>query len=142
MKTNIYCDLKPERLVSQAVSLSQVLLFGLEEDLARELIRVIAPGSEAAFSAPDAAACLEMLEDAPVDIVFCSSKPEYCLPLLRTMKQMKRNTPVVVVSQEPEFDEWLDAMEAGAVDFVAAPFHHTQIHLILASHLTAARLAA
>lgn len=143
MKTNAYLDEHAERLIAHSISLSQVLLFGLEEKLAADLVRVLAPNSQV-LSAGGAvpSGCAPLLENDRLDIIFCSSKPEYCKPLLAAVRQSARHIPVVVVSAEPEFAQWLDAMEAGASDYCAAPFEQSQIHFILSAHLTASQMAA
>ena len=38
------------------------------------------------------------------------------------MREQGRQIPVVVVSRLPEVEKWLDAMDAGAADYCAAPF--------------------
>lgn len=43
--------------------------------------------------------------------------------------------PVVVVSRLPEVNDWLDAIEAGAVDYCSAPIEREQLDWILESNL-------
>lgn len=142
MKTNIYLDQHAERLIALTLSLSQVMLYGLEPKLATDLVRVLAPNSEVLPSAGVSGDLAEALRNERLDIIFSSSKPEYCQPLLEAVKTLDRHIPVVVVSAEPEFAQWDEAMEAGASDYCAAPFNPSQIHLILTSHLPAGSLAA
>ena len=66
-------------------------------------------------------------ERQPADIVFCSNAPA---SLNRALAQY-RSTPVVVVSRLPEVDGWLDALEAGASDYCAAPFEASHLGWLL-----------
>ncbi|WP_031500981.1 hypothetical protein [Bryobacter aggregatus] len=62
------------------------------------------------------------------DLVFCETRQPGLFALLRAT-----SSPVVVVSRVPEVNEWLDAMDAGAVDYCAAPFEREQLDWILES---------
>lgn len=138
MKTNIYFDLPSERAIAMAVEPSQALIFGLEEQLAADLARVLSPNHEGDDLPGDSepSDISDALRNNQVDIIFCSSEARYCRPVLDAVKKLRPHVPVVVVSAEPEFAEWHEAMEAGAADFCAAPFEASQIHLILSSHLS------
>lgn len=142
MKTNAYLDPQAERLLAINFSLSHVLLYGLEQSLAADLLRALAPQHKVVAGGSASFDLSEALRNERLDIIFCSSKPEFCRPLLSAVKQLDRHIPVVVVSAEPEFGQWLDAMEAGASDYCSAPFQREQLHFLLASHLTANQLAA
>jgi DNA-binding response OmpR family regulator len=47
--------------------------------------------------------------------------------------------PVIVVSRLPETDEWLDALEAGAADYCAAPFEIIHLRWLFETHAGEAR---
>ncbi len=44
------------------------------------------------------------------------------------------NMPVVIVSRLPDTREWLEALELGAADYVAAPFESIQMRWLLEAH--------
>jgi DNA-binding NtrC family response regulator len=69
------------------------------------------------------------------ELVFCSSLRKRYLAFLEAVARFKPNLPVVVVSRVPEVADWLDAIEAGASDYCAAPFETNQIQWILDSAL-------
>ena len=69
-------------------------------------------------------------EKQTADIVFCAHTPDVLNDALSRFKA----TPVVVVSRLPEVDGWLDALEAGAADYCAAPFETAQLQWLLDSH--------
>ena len=114
---------------------TRIVLFGLDDALAAELRAVLADGLVRAepFLAPRQA--LSVIEQAGADLVFCSSDRERYLGLLEAIGRYKPELPVVVVSRTPEVSEWLDAIEAGASDYCAAPFESSHIQWILDSTL-------
>jgi DNA-binding NtrC family response regulator len=57
------------------------------------------------------------------------------MPLLEAIAHRWPELPVIVVSRMPEVSEWLDAIEAGAADYCAAPFESAHIQWILSSTL-------
>ncbi len=144
MKTNVYCDRKAEIMLHATATPVNVLLFALDETLARGIITALTgQGSPPApLAAQTRDECLNLLRKAPVDLIFCPSDPSIALPLLRFLKKEQPGVPVVVVSHEPEFGEWLDAMEAGASDYCCAPFDREQLTWIVASHVSVRHLAA
>lgn len=100
--------------------LPKALLLGLDEALAREL----APALEA--SACEVTDVAEM-----ADIVFCAWQAQ----AFKDATARFRTIPVVVVSRLPEVSNWLDALEAGAADYCAAPFETVQMRWLLETHL-------
>jgi DNA-binding response OmpR family regulator len=117
-----------------SVAGKSVLLAGLEPELAQELhLYLESKGLEVQES--------EKLAGNPhVDLVFCETHHPGLHDLLRAV-----GSPVIVVSRVPEVNDWLDAMDAGAADYCAAPFEKDQLDWILESNLggnTAAMVAA
>jgi DNA-binding response OmpR family regulator len=108
------------------VQTKKVLLAGLEPELAKELSESLRVRGVEIQSAPK----LENANLSEADIVFCQTRQPGLLELLAATRK-----PVVVVSRLPEVNDWLDAMEAGAADYCAAPFEREQIDWILDSNL-------
>ena len=80
--------------------------------------------------------CLAGCEVAPeampgARIVFCAAESGV---LQQALLQFP-HVPVVVVSRLPETDDWLDALEAGATDYCAAPFEPVQLRWLLEAHM-------
>lgn len=98
----------------------KALFLGLDETLANELRPVLTASSCEVTANP---------EDA--DIVFCSWQGD---GFDKASKRF-RKVPVVVVSRLPEVSNWLDALEAGAADYCAAPFEAVQMRWLLDTHL-------
>jgi FixJ family two-component response regulator len=95
---------------------------GLEPALAAELAAAL-----------QSAGCL-VAESGPADMVFC---PPNRLPAAASDRSAP--APVVVVSRLPDYDSWIDALEAGAADYIAAPFEEIQLRWLLETHLRAPR---
>lgn len=116
---------------------ARIVLFGLDDALASELRTVLAGGRQAVWAKPflSARECLGVVEEVGADLVFCASDRERYLALLEAIGRHKPELPVVVVSRTPEVSEWLDAIEAGASDYCAAPFESSHIQWILDSTL-------
>lgn len=115
------------------VKTRKVLLAGLEPELAQELSESLRPRGVVIDNAPK----LETANLSEADIVFCQTRQAGLLELLAATQK-----PVIVVSRLPEVKEWLDAMDAGAADYCAAPFEREQIDWILDSNLQPRAAAA
>lgn len=116
---------------------ARTILFGLDETLSAELRKLLAAQQQAIYVRPflTAPECLAVVDELGADLVFCSSDRGRYLALLEALAERKPDLPVVVVSRMPETAEWLDAIEAGASDYCAAPFETGHIQWILDSVL-------
>lgn len=108
-----------------------VLLAGIEPCLAEELHRYLSSRGMEVTETP----LVETPEsstpnEANFDLVFCETRSPGLRALLKHV-----SSPVIVVSRVPEVNDWLDAMEAGATDYCAAPFETEQLDWILESTL-------
>ncbi|NWF85828.1 MAG: hypothetical protein HXY18_18575 [Bryobacteraceae bacterium] len=110
----------------------QALLFELDESLAAPLASALAACHWQAVRVQKRPA------GSQAQIVFCSPDREVLTRAFRTFAKL----PVVVVSRLPEVDGWLDALEAGAADYCAAPFEPSQLRWLLDTHTRRPRLAA
>jgi DNA-binding NtrC family response regulator len=116
---------------------ARIVLFGLDDSLASELSRVLVSQQQTVISEPFVApaTCLDVVRRTGAELIFCSSYRKRYLALLEAVGRFKPDLPVVVVSRVPEVAEWLDAIEAGASDYCAAPFETAHIQWILDSAL-------
>lgn len=109
----------------------RAILFHLEEKLEAEL----------AASLTAASLEVQRLESASPavsgDLVFCTTGPAF-----HRAKEMFPHLPVIVVSRLPETAEWLDALEAGAADYCAAPFETVHIRWLIEAHVGQKRRGA
>ena len=107
----------------EAVS-SRIVLFDLDDPLSNDL-------SAALRRMPQVREITPTASGRDADLVFCPVNPGS----LARARQLYPETPVVVVSRLPEVEGWLDALEAGAADYCAAPFELVQVNWILQTHL-------
>jgi len=116
---------------------ARIVLFGLDDSLASELRRVLVSQQQTVFSEPflSARECVAMVRRLGAELIFCSSHGKRYPELLEAVSRFNPDLPVVVVSRVPETAEWLDAIEAGASDYCAAPFEAAHIQWILDSAL-------
>ncbi len=112
--------------------LRKALLFGLEEPLASALQQTLSLCGCHARQVDDSAA------PPRADIVFCPSAGDR----LHTALERFHGLPVVVVSRLPEESGWLDALEAGAADYCAAPFEPIHLRWLLDAHIRRGSAAA
>lgn len=69
------------------------------------------------------------VSDPEVQLAFCDSA------LISRLIQDLPQVPVVVVSSQRHVNDWLDAMDAGAVDYCSSPFESADLDWILQSNL-------
>lgn len=116
---------------------ARIVLFGLDDPLVSQLSSVLLRERQEVLVRPflSPLECLDAVEQTGADLIFCSSDGKRYLPLLEAIVRRKLQLPVVVVSRMPEVSDWLDAIEAGASDYCAAPFESAHIRWILESTL-------
>ncbi len=124
----------------QAVSLClnpRLLLMGLDSSTAKALEQAL-PGRSTALTRnvpSDAASFMAILRESQPDVLFCPARHRHLPEILE--RASAQRLPVVVVTRNPDAREWIDAMDAGASDYVATPFHRDQIAWVLQSSLYA-----
>lgn len=123
---------------------ANILITGLEETLAAELSQALVELRSTVISEPYLSAddCLKTIDRTAADLVFCTAESEAYERLLRLMRTRHRAIPVVVVSHLPEIDKWLDALDAGAHDYCAAPFEPRLMRNIVENALKSPHEAA
>jgi DNA-binding NtrC family response regulator len=108
----------------------KALLCGLEHDVAQELRSVLAGQDIDAELCPDISRVAKFVDQTSADVVFCGFSKDLSA-LVNATSANPRKVPVIVVSRHPEVNQWLDALEAGAHDYCAAPFDSLQLRWIL-----------
>lgn len=108
---------------------------GLDPAIARDLEAVLPRKSTAVTrSVPtNLLAFLRVLQESRPDVLFCPARHRHLNEILE--RASAERLPVVVVTRDPDAREWIEAMDAGATDYVAAPFHREQIAWVLQSSL-------
>jgi DNA-binding response OmpR family regulator len=106
---------------------ARVLLCEMEEHLAAQLQNLLVELGDEVTRNPH---CLKS-----ADLVFCGSNPRALPRLLRVLKRNGRAVPVIVVSHDADVPAWLDALEAGAADYLVTPFERAQVRWIRQTQL-------
>jgi DNA-binding NtrC family response regulator len=112
--------------------MAKVVLIGLEQNAASQIGRVLASEQHEISQKLENTPAFEILD---ADIVFAGGDHKGYLPLLRSIRKARPELPFVVVTRVPETTEWLDALEAGATDYCAAPFEMRQLRWLMESAL-------
>src|ERR1700678_3105742 len=60
------------------------------------------------------------------DAVFFDGDDEQYSRVFSAIRERLPGLPVIVVTQNPSAEKWLDAIEAGAADYCSAPFEPIQ----------------
>jgi DNA-binding NtrC family response regulator len=116
--------------------MARVVFIGLEEATASQIGHALAAQRhEVEYKQPGTV--MRDLVDA--DIVFAGGDSADYLPLLRLVRKERPALPFVVVTRLPEVVQWLDALEAGATDYCAAPFETQQVQWVMESAMQGRR---
>lgn len=115
--------------MNNGTSRIKAVIYALPGDLAGELQKALNP----------LCACLSVRDLTTVDapVIFTS-------PVRRTIAELRRLRPdaaIIAVSECTDMKKWLDAMEAGASDYCAAPFDTAHLEWLVAGPQTAASAA-
>src|SRR5246127_5411246 len=91
----------------------------------------------ATFSAEDAEAGLKLLRENPVDLVVTDLKLPGMngLEFLQTIKRQNAALPVVVMTAFGSVETAVEAMKAGASDYVLKPFSLTEMRMVIHKEL-------
>ena len=110
--------------------MSRIALLGLPEDLGNELARVLLDESHQVSRKLYVSDLGRLPNCAAVFICGDDADYRYTLSLVR---ETYPDLPVIVVTRQPEARFWLDALEAGAMDYCGAPFERVQLRWVLGS---------
>ncbi len=85
------------------------------------------------FTAPDGNAGLKMVNDVDLDIVVTDMQMPGMdgLELLKKIKEKNQDLPVIVITAFAEVDKAVEAMQAGAYNYVAKPFSNDELIITL-----------
>src|SRR5579872_3878730 len=112
--------------------MAKVVLIGLEKSAAGQISRALAVENHEIEQRSQTAVVRELLD---ADIVFAGGEPNYYISLLKRVRESRPSLPFVVVTQIPDTKDWLDALEAGATDYCAAPIDSRQLHWLMETAL-------
>jgi DNA-binding response OmpR family regulator len=122
--------------------MAKILLIGLEPAAAGQICRALAVDSHQIEQIEPQIQNVALRDLRDADIVFAGGEPACYMPLLRRVRESRPTLPFVVVTRIPETREWLDALEAGATDYCAAPIETRQLQWLMESALAGPSFAA
>lgn len=105
----------------------RLLLCGLDSQVAAQIVAAL-PEHEVTI-ASDATSCWDFIERPDHGMVFCATGSPLKVELLSVARN--RRLPVVVVARHADASDYLDAMDAGAFDYITPPLYAAQLRWIL-----------
>ncbi len=110
--------------------MARAVFIGIEEGTAKLIGQALAAQRhEVVYNQRD----IVMRDLIQADIVFAGGDKGEYLPLLKQVREARPGLPFIVVTRLPEIVQWLDALEAGATDYCAAPFEMQQVQWVMES---------
>ena len=119
--------------------MARILLIGFDEATANQIGKLIQQENHVGDRR---AMDLRTFDTAGADLVLVCGDDRKCMDMLALSMKRGQRIPYVVVTRLPDTARWLDALEAGAVDYWAGPFERTQFRWLLDSALPRTRSAA
>jgi DNA-binding response OmpR family regulator len=118
----------------------RILLYELHEDLLCELRDALI--SARMVPAIEEGVALEAVDWSQFDLVFCPAAGDTLQQVLTAAAGQMSRVCVIAVSRLPEVQEWLDALELGAIDYFAPPFEQSQVRWLIQTHFPSGKLIA
>ena len=117
--------------------MSKVLVVDDEERVRAVLARSLANEGHSVVVAPDGLVALEQLRSEDVDLVLLDLVMPRCggLQVLAELAERGHRGPVIVLSAVGDVSARVQALDAGAVDFVTKPFHTSELVARVRRHL-------
>ncbi len=118
----------------------RILLYELHEDLLCELRDALITAR--LVPAIEEEVALEAVEWSQYDLVFCPASRNVLEQVLAAAADGMTRQRVIAVSRLPEEQEWLEAIELGAIDYFAPPFEQSQVRWLIQTHFPSGKLIA
>ena len=119
--------------------MAKILLLSLEVSLAEDLYCKL---TQLLHQVQLAVADQLSTDHIDADVIFLAGDGPHFRDSFNALRSKRPDLPLVVVTRLPEVTVWLDALEAGAADYCAAPFEQQQIRWILEATLRQRHSAA
>jgi DNA-binding response OmpR family regulator len=118
--------------------MSTVMVVDDEERIRTLLTRSLTSEGHSVLAASDGESALDQLAHAEVDLILLDlvMPGSSGLSVLSSLRLLKNQTPVIVLSGVSDISARVQALDRGAVDFVAKPFHNAELVARVRRHLT------
>ena len=119
--------------------MSRVLVVDDEERVRAFLSRALSFEGHTVVTAGDGVQALKRLEPGDVDLVLLDVMMPRCngMEVLTQMARRRDTTPVIVLSAVTDVSTRVQSLDRGAVDFLAKPFHTSEMVARVRRHLVA-----
>ena len=118
----------------------RILLIELHEDLLCELRDTLIEAR--LVPAIEEGVAMKTVDFSQYDLVFCPAESSTLRQVLAAASHGMAQLRVIAVSRLPEVQEWLDALELGAIDYFAPPFEQSQVRWLMQTHFPSGKLIA
>ncbi len=127
-----------EREGGTQVTAAKVLIVDDDEEQVRLATRFLAKQGHAVQSADSASSALELLSRERADVIVSDvDMPEMNgIDLLREIRMRRGNQPVVMVSGMSSLEVAVEAVQAGAIDFLTKPIDYDRLRTVVERALT------
>lgn len=116
------------------------LLCSPSEDDKENLSSLLAGFKVQAVSADDATEALKLARDSRFILILLDlDRDSHWRTTIKTLQQCAPRAGVLAYSEIAGEHQWLDALDAGAFDFVCKPFRRRELHWIVESALKSHR---
>ena len=111
----------------------KILIIDDEPDMLRGCSKILSALGNNPFPVPDGKQALELLRNDEYDLVFCDLlMPEFDgMQVLDAVQKLAPNTPVIMFSAYGTIDRAVNAMKAGAFDFIEKPFETENLKILV-----------
>ena len=118
----------------------RILLYELHEDLLCELRDALI--SARLVPAIEEEVAPQAMDWSQYDLVFCPAASAILQQVLAAAAGQMKRLRVIAVSRLPDVQEWLDAIELGAIDYFAPPFEQSQVRWLMQIHFPSGKMIA
>jgi len=118
----------------------RILLYELHEDLLCELRDALI--SARLVPAIEEEVAPQAIDWSQYDLVFCPATAVMLQQILAAAAGHMKRLCVIAVSRLPDVQEWLDAIELGAIDYFAPPFEQSQVRWLMQTHFPSGKMIA
>ena len=121
-----------------------LLIVDDEENLLKLLSLNLKKPNRSIFTANNAAEAFKLFQENVFDIVLCDiGLPDTDgIQLLKSFKQTRSNTPVIMITAHGSVDTAISSMKEGAYDYVQKPFEAEEIEFVVDRAIRESRLQA
>lgn len=120
----------------------RVLIAEDEDKMRRILELILSPDGYQIDLAQDGAKALSLLERYPYDLIITDLKMPNVdgMEVLKTVNKLSLDIPVVVITAYGSVESAVEAMKAGAFDYITKPFEKEEIRIVASKAIAYGRL--